>query len=106
VGSITSPAPRSDGRRDRPGDRLGAGRRPSRLRLPGWLAQTAAVILEAACRPLHKEPPLSRSKLSFFLHSKPLSIAKARHELGFSPDVDFAAGIRMTLDWYRRNGWL
>jgi dihydroflavonol-4-reductase len=82
-----------------------AGRRPSRLRLPGWLAHTAAVILEAACRPLRKEPPLSRPKLSFFLHSKPLSIAKARRELGFSPDIDFAAGIRMTLDWYRRSGW-
>jgi dihydroflavonol-4-reductase len=83
-----------------------AGRRPPRVRIPGWLAQTAAYVLENACRPLHKEPPLSRSKLSFFLHSKPLSIAKARRELGYSPEVAFADGIHRTLDWYRRNGWL
>jgi nucleoside-diphosphate-sugar epimerase len=83
-----------------------AGRPPARVRLPGWLAQAAALVLEVACRPLRREPPLSRSKLSFFLDSKPLSIDKARRELGFRPAVDFEAGIRMTLDWYRENGWL
>ncbi len=83
-----------------------AGRRPPRFRLPTGPARLAAYLLEKAYGPLHKEPPLSRSKLSFFLHSKPLSIAKARRELGFSPSVDFAGGIRLTLDWYRQNRWL
>jgi nucleoside-diphosphate-sugar epimerase len=83
-----------------------AGRRRPRFHLPGWPARLAAYVLEKAFLPLRKEPPLSRPKLSFFLHAKPLSIAKARRELGFSPEVDFANGIRLTLDWYRRNGWL
>jgi len=83
-----------------------AGRRRPRSHLPGLPARVAAYVLEKAFLPLRKEPPLSRPKLSFFLHSKPLSIAKAGRELGFSPEVDFANGIRMALDWYRRNGWL
>jgi nucleoside-diphosphate-sugar epimerase len=83
-----------------------AGRELPRFGLPGGPARLAAYILEKAFLPLHREPPLNRPKLSFFLHSKPLSIAKARRELGYSPGVDFAAGIRTALDWYRRNGWL
>lgn len=85
---------------------VAAGRRPPRFHLPGLPARAAALLLETAFRPIHREPPLSRPKLSFFLHSKPLSIAKACRELGFSPGVDFAAGLRLTLDWYRTNGWL
>ena len=29
---------------------------------------------------------------------------RARKLLGFTPQVDFAEGIRLTLDWYRENG--
>jgi len=83
-----------------------AGRRLPRFHIPGLPARLAAFFLEQAFRPLRKEPPLSRPKLSFFLHSKPLSIAKAGRELGYSPEIDFAHGIRLALDWYRRNGWL
>ncbi len=83
-----------------------AGRRLPRFRVPGLPARLAAWFMEKALRPLGQEPPLSRPKLSFFLDSKPLSIAKARRELGFSPEIDFAHGIRLALDWYRRNGWL
>ncbi len=83
-----------------------AGRRAPRFRLPAWSARLAAYLLEQACQPLHREPPLSRPKLSFFLSSKPLSIATACCEIGVSPEVVFADGIRRTLEWYRKNGWL
>jgi nucleoside-diphosphate-sugar epimerase len=82
------------------------GRRVPRFHLPSLPARLAAYLLEKACLPLHKEPPLSRPKLSFFLYSKPISIDKSRRELGYSPQVDFSRGIRLALDWYRRNGWL
>ena len=82
------------------------GTRIKRFSLPALPAQTAAFILEVLFSPLKKEAPLTRGKLSFFLHSKPLSIRKAKEELGFSPQTDFAAGMARTVTWYRENGWL
>ena len=82
------------------------GRRLSRFRIPTPAARLAAFVLERAWRPFRREPPLNRAKLSFFLSSKALSIDKAEREIGFAPAVDFPAGIRLAIDWYRRNGWL
>ena len=82
------------------------GRRLSRLYLPLLPARLAALLLEKAFVPLRREPPLSRSKLSFFIHSKPLSIERARRELGYAPEVDFRSGIAHTISWYRSQGWL
>jgi len=82
------------------------GRRLPRLYLPLLPARLAALLLETAFAPLRREPPLSRTKLSFFIHSKPLSIDKARHELGYAPEVDFRSGLARTVSWYRSQGWL
>ncbi len=82
-----------------------AKKRPP-LFLPLFPAAVAALLLEKLYSPLMKEPPLNRSKLSFFSHSKPLSVQKAHKELGFSPLVDFHRGISLTVTWYRDQGWL
>lgn len=81
------------------------GRKIPRLRLPFFSAYLAALTLEKVFSPLRRDAPLNRAKLSFFLHSKPLSIQKAKRELGFSPRVNFSHGTRMTVSWYRENGW-
>lgn len=82
------------------------GKRVARFSVPLLPAQAAAFFLEKAFRALRQDPPLSRAKLSFFIHSKALSTEKADRELGFIPDFDFRRGIPLTVDWYRRNGWL
>lgn len=82
------------------------GRRIPRFRLPLLPARLAALILEKIFSPLRREPPLNRAKLSFFLQSKPLSIQKAKKELGFFPSIDFLQGLRMTISWYKEQGWL
>jgi dihydroflavonol-4-reductase len=82
-----------------------AKKRPALL-LPLFPAYVAAHFFEKLYSPLGTEPPLNRSKLSFFSHSKPLSVQKAREELGFSAEVDFHQGIRLTVAWYRDQGWL
>lgn len=82
------------------------GRKLPRFYLPLMPARLAALLLESAFVPLRREPPLSRSKLSFFIHSKPLSVDKARRELGFAPEVNFKSGLAQTLSWYRSQGWL
>jgi dihydroflavonol-4-reductase len=82
------------------------GRKPTRFYLPLLPARLAAFLLEKAFAPMHREPPLGRSKLSFFIHSKPLAIDKAKRELGYAPEVDFRSGMARTVSWYRSQGWL
>jgi len=85
---------------------VACGRTLPRFYLPLMPARLAALFLELAFVPLCREPPLSRSKLSFFIHSKPLSIDKARGDLGYVPEVDFKSGLARTISWYRSQGWL
>lgn len=82
------------------------GRKLPRFYLPLLTVRPAALLLEKAFVPLRREPPLSRSKLSFFIHSKPMSIDKARLALGYEPEFDFRRGIARTISWYRSQGWL
>ncbi len=82
------------------------GRRVPRFRLPKAPTVAAAAVLEMMFGLLRKEAPLNRGKLSFFLHPKALSSEKARRELDFSPRWGFAEGMRLTVAWYRENGWL
>jgi nucleoside-diphosphate-sugar epimerase len=86
--------------------RLACGKKTTRFFIPLLPARLAALFIEAAFAPWGKEAPFNRSKLSFFAHSKPLSIDKARRELGYTPEVDFRNGIARTVSWYRSQGWL
>lgn len=86
--------------------RLACGKKPPRLFVPLLPARMAARLLEAVYGFRHKEAPLNRSKLAFFSHSKPLSIEKARRELGYEPEVCYQKGINRTILWYRNEGWL
>jgi len=74
--------------------------------LPLGPAKAAAWALAALFKPFKKEAPLNPSRLAFFVDSKPLDIAKAVHELGYTPALDFRKGIAATVEWYRENGWL
>jgi dihydroflavonol-4-reductase len=68
--------------------------------------KTAAFILEKTFVLMKKEAPLTRGKLAFFIHPKPLSIRKAVAELGYSPRTDLKKGMPQTISWYVKNGWL
>ena len=61
---------------------------------------------EAICRPFGIEPPIYRRRVDFFSKSRAFDISRARAELGYSPAVGLRQGIRRTLEWYRREGWL
>lgn len=76
------------------------------FRLPLWTVRIAAWKMGVAFGLFKKEAPLTMGKLSFFVHPKPLSIDKARRELGYNPETDFRNGIARAIDWYNLNGWL
>jgi dihydroflavonol-4-reductase len=85
---------------------LALGRRLPRWNLPLFPAKMAAQILDKAFRLFRREAPLTPGKLAFFIHPKPLSILKAKEDLGFSPRTDFKTGMTQTVAWYRDQGWL
>ena len=79
---------------------------PPKLHLPVWPFWTAGAVCEAVCAPLGLEPPLYRRRVDFFTKSRAFDISRARGELGYAPAVGLRDGIRKTLEWYRREGWL
>jgi nucleoside-diphosphate-sugar epimerase len=83
-----------------------AGVRPPSLHVPVWPVWVAGAACEALCVPLGIEPPLYRRRVDFFTKSRAFDIARARAELGYAPKVGLDEGIRLTLAWYREQGWL
>jgi dihydroflavonol-4-reductase len=83
-----------------------AGVKIPSITLPLLPVKAAAFLLEKAFFIFNREAPLTRGKLAFFIHPKPLSIDKSYRDLGFDPKTDFASGIKKTIQWYREQGWL
>jgi dihydroflavonol-4-reductase len=82
------------------------GQPPPRLRLPLWPFMAAAVALEAGLRPLGIQPPLHRRRMDFFVKSFSFDGGKARHLLGFAPQIPFREGAARTARWYEELGEL
>ena len=82
------------------------GVRPPRWRLPVWPFWTAGLLCEMVCVPLRIEPPLYRRRVDFYTKSRAFDTTRARQELGYSPQVGLADGIRRTIAWYREQGLL
>jgi dihydroflavonol-4-reductase len=76
------------------------------ISLPLWPVKLFASAMEQSFALLKKEAPLTRGKLSFFIHPKPLAIQKARQELGYNPEINFLEGISQTVEWCKAHNWL
>lgn len=82
------------------------GVNPPRWRLPAWPFQVAGTICEKICVPLGIEPPIYRRRVDFFTKSRAFTIEKAHRLLGYAPRIDLESGIRSTVEWYRKHGYL
>lgn len=79
---------------------------PPRGHLPYWPLLAGAIACEGLCRPFGIDPPLHRRRVAFFVKNRAFSIDRARRELGYSPKVDLAEGLRRTAQWYFEQGHL
>lgn len=75
-------------------------------RIPMPAMQLLATVIEFSCRPFGIQPPLYRRRLDFYRHDEHFSIERAETELGFEPRISLRAGIRLTIEGYRKQGWL
>jgi nucleoside-diphosphate-sugar epimerase len=72
-------------------------------RIPYGVAVTLGAISETAGRLTRRRqpPPVMRYGLQLLGGENRFAIGRAREELGFSPMIGFAEGVKYSVDWYR-----
>jgi nucleoside-diphosphate-sugar epimerase len=81
--------------------------RPVRLRIPRTGLYLASLIQEILSWATGRPHVLSRQKLPELLAPGWVcSTGKIRLDLGFTAPTSLKEGVRRTLEWYRREGWL
>jgi len=77
-----------------------------KLHIPMMPMNAMAFTLEKVLPPLHVKPPLTRRRLDFYRKNFWFDTSKATALVGVAPSTTFAAGAKMTLQWYLANGLL
>ncbi|MFP4085199.1 MAG: NAD-dependent epimerase/dehydratase family protein [Desulfobacteraceae bacterium] len=77
-----------------------------RVKIPIAVGRVLALFFEAASRINGKAPVLSLSKMDFLTKHHGSDISKAMAQLGYKPESDFAKGISITFQWYRKENLL
>jgi nucleoside-diphosphate-sugar epimerase len=71
-----------------------------------WPVWTAALACEIACKPFGINPPIFRRRVDIYRKNRAFDISKARKELGYKPKVSLEEGIKKTVEWYKKGGYL
>ena len=66
------------------------------IRVPLWVLDTAAIIMESTLQPLGIQPPLHRRRMDFFKKEFAFDISHARETIGYDPKVPFHEGVKHT----------
>ncbi len=83
------------------------GKRPRKLTIPKSIAYAAALAGEAIAALTHKLPVINRDKVTDLSQACwGCSIERATNELSYCPQVALEDGLRETVAWYKREGWL
>jgi len=82
-------------------------KRAREIAIPKSVAYVVAVAAEAVAALLGKPPVINRDKVTDLSQTSwSCSIERAKSELGYEPRVALEDGLRETLSWYKREGWL
>ncbi|RMH49096.1 MAG: NAD-dependent epimerase/dehydratase family protein [Bacteroidetes bacterium] len=83
------------------------GRRALTLPIPPALVGPIGAVAEWTGRLTGRYPPLNREKAREIRDAcKMCSVDKARRDFGYTQQIPLDDGIRETIAWYRRHGWL
>jgi len=82
-------------------------KRAREIAIPKSLAYVVAILAEGAAAILRKPPVINRDKVTDLSQTSwSCSIERAKSELGYMPKVQLEDGLRETIEWYKREGWL
>ncbi len=80
---------------------------PIKIRIPKWILEVASLGASFLAFFQQKPPVLCRDKLNdLYAESWVVDDTKARKEWGFKHEYDLREGVRKTLEWYIKEGWL
>jgi nucleoside-diphosphate-sugar epimerase len=79
------------------------GGKAPRVHVPYRVIYGGAVVAELVATATKRQPLVTRHGVQMFGSHNPLSIDRARRELGFEPRVGLREGIRLAGSWYREN---
>jgi nucleoside-diphosphate-sugar epimerase len=66
----------------------------------------AGHICEKICKPFGINPPIFPRRVDWFRQVRAFKIDKAKNDLGYEPRVGIDEGLRLTGEWYKREGYL
>lgn len=75
-------------------------------RFPIWPLIIAGHVCEKACKPFGITPPIFPRRVDWFRQVRAFRIDKAKRELGYSPRVGIDEGLRLTGEWYTKEGYI
>jgi nucleoside-diphosphate-sugar epimerase len=80
------------------------GRPPVHRRVPFWLAYAGGFVSEVIGRAIRLQRPPHITRYAVGLVGRPtrFSIARAREQLGWQPQVEAQEGLRRALEWWNR----
>jgi len=82
-------------------------KQPRRIAIPKAVAYVVALGAEAFAAVTRKPPVINRDKVTdLSQRCWGCSIERAKSELGYRQQVSLEDGLRETVDWYKREGWL
>jgi nucleoside-diphosphate-sugar epimerase len=82
------------------------GKKGIGITIPLWLLNIIAFISETYFKLIGKAPLFSRDKVRELTDNWLIDVSKARDQLGFETEFDLKTGAQLTIDWYRKHGWL
>ena len=82
-------------------------KRVIRLKIPLWLVRPAAILSEKVAALMGRTATFNSDKyLIMKQRNWSCDIGPLREDIGFTPRWKLKEGVRMTTEWYRKEGWL
>ena len=66
----------------------------------------AGHVFETICKPFKITPPIFPRRVDWYRQNRAFRIEKAKKDLGYRPRIGLDEGLRLTAEWYRREGYL
>jgi len=83
------------------------GKKTIKLRIPYWLLYSICYVIEKTCDILGLSPSLRSYYIKSYLKTDwSISVDKAEKELNYITSYPLKRGLKITAEWYKKNGYL